>query len=362
MVVAFAVLVAQLPARRGEAVSAPPRPAPGKAVPGGTPVPAPRPAPPDPASVKANELGMMPILMYHRILAKRQAELDRTPEQLRRELVRLAREGYVPVTAAEFAAGRMDIPAGRHPVALTFDDGHPSHFRFGPDGQPAPGTAARVILDVAREYPGFRPVATFWVNREPFGLTDPAEQARAVQWLTRHGFEVANHTWSHPALNTLPRKKVVEQIDRTQRMIEDLGGGKPTTLALPYGIMPKRREWARRDFAGVFLAGASPSVSPFHRDYSPLGIQRIQSNGKKGDCRLYCSQAWLDWLRAHPEKRYTSDGNPEKISFPRGLLRYLDRERKNLANPYDMPGRSPTMGQSPGAPSTSPGVSGSPSD
>jgi hypothetical protein len=119
--------------------------------------PAPAPAPVDPAQVQANELGRIPVLMYHRIITTPVSVYDRTPDDFRAELERLARENYVPVTTAEMAAGRIDIPAGAHPVVLTFDDGDPTQITLGPDGKPAPNSAVRILLDVAAAHPGFRP-------------------------------------------------------------------------------------------------------------------------------------------------------------------------------------------------------------
>ena len=126
--------------------------------------------PPIPATVefarqvKANEAGLVPVLMYHRIVKKRLASIDRTPSQLRQELEKLAKNDYVPITAQEFVTGNIDIPAGKHPVVLTFDDGHSGHFALDADGMPAKDTAVGIIYQVARKYPGFRPVATFWVT------------------------------------------------------------------------------------------------------------------------------------------------------------------------------------------------------
>jgi len=57
------------------------------------------------ARVKANELGQIPVLMYHRIIDKPQTTDDRTPAQFRAELERLAKENYVPITAAELVTG-----------------------------------------------------------------------------------------------------------------------------------------------------------------------------------------------------------------------------------------------------------------
>ncbi|MET9069190.1 polysaccharide deacetylase family protein [Streptosporangium sandarakinum] len=291
-------------------------------------LPPPVPATPEFArQVGANEAGMVPVLMYHRIVAKRAASIDRTPAQLRKELERLAEDDYVPVTAREFVAGRMDIPAGKHPVVLTFDDGHSSHFALDDSGAPVKDSAVGVIYDVARRYPGFRPVATFWVNREPFGLRAEKDQKRAVDWLTSHGFEVANHTWRHPYLPAMPKKKIAEQLGRTERLLGRLGVGPSETLALPYGAMPRKRSVVQAGkwdgvayrFKGVFLAGAQPSESPFTKGYDWRAIQRIQSNGKKGECRRWCSQYWLEWLRDHPGRRYTADGDPAHISVPKGL-------------------------------------------
>ncbi|GAA3806850.1 polysaccharide deacetylase family protein [Sphaerisporangium flaviroseum] len=276
---------------------------------------------------RANEAGLVPVLMYHRIQKKRIASIDRTPSQLRRELQKLAESGYVPVTAAEFAAGAINIPAGTHPVVLSFDDGHPSHFALDSDGVPKKDTAVRIIYDVAREHPGFRPVATFWINRNPFGFIDKGLQASAVGWLVQHGFEVANHTYGHPDLYRLTSKEVAEAIVRGERLMKQLGAPASATFALPYGSRPKKRATAHDGkwdgtayhFDAVFLAGAEPAISPYAKAFDPYNVPRIQSNGKKGECRKWCSEYWLEWLRTHPGRRYTSDGDPSHVSIPRRL-------------------------------------------
>ncbi|MFI6319087.1 polysaccharide deacetylase family protein [Nonomuraea sp. NPDC050556] len=292
--------------------------------------------------VKANELGKVPVLMYHRILKKRLASIDRTPSQLRKELEQLAKQGYVPITAREFATGDIRVPAGKFPVVLTFDDGHQSHFALDADGMPKKDTAVDLIYRVAREYPTFRPVATFWINKRPFGLDDRDEQVKAVQWLTQHGFEVANHTWSHPDLRTLSKKKVREQLVRLERLLKKLGVGPAKTMALPFGSMPRSKKLARTgswdgtsyDFGGVFLAGAEPSLSPYAKKFDRGAIQRIQSNGKKGECRKWCSEYWLGWLNKHPGERYVSDGDPLRISIPQALRGNIAPKRASQVNAY----------------------------
>lgn len=245
-----------------------------------SPSPKPSAAPPKATAasarkVKANEAGLVPVIMYHRILPKRLASIDRTPAQLRKELERLAKDGYVPITAAELVARKIDIPAGAHPVVLTFDDGHPSHFALDKNGMPKNDTVVGIIFEVAAKFPTFRPAATFYVNHDPFGLRDREQQKQAVKWLLDHGFEVANHTYSHPDLRRLSNKKVAEQIVRQQRLLKKIGVPASTTFALPYGSMPRKRSKAhdgtwdgtRYRFDAVFLAGAEPTVSPYAKSF-----------------------------------------------------------------------------------------------
>lgn len=289
--------------------------------------------------VRANELGQVPVIMYHRIVTDPESPLDRTPEELRAELTRLAREGYVPITAAEFARGRIDVPAGRSPVVLTFDDGTPGHFALDERGEPRPDTAVGVLLEVARRHPGFRPVATFYVNSDPFQMGDRA--AEGLRWLADHGFEVGNHTWSHADLSALDKKGVQREIGRLEERIAALSGRRTTTLAYPFGAKPRRGSWARAkegeySFRGIFLAGWRPSVSPFHADFDADSIMRIQSAGKipDNDCRRYCSAAWLDWLRDNPQERYVSDGDPGTVSFPAGRAQDLAADYRRYGRAY----------------------------
>src|SRR5918999_3760772 len=286
-----------------------------------SPQPAPAPAPVDPAQVRANELGRIPVLMYHRIVAAPTSVFDRTPEDFRAELERLAREKYVPITTAELAAGKIDIPAGTHPVVLTFDDGDPTQITLGPDGTPAPGSAVRILLDVAAAHPGFRPVASIYVNAEPFG--GGAAGAATLRWLHDNRFEIGNHTFGHTNLRTASAEKARQDIARGDTAIRQaVPGYKPATLALPFGARPRDPELASRgpgyDYSGVLLVGANPAPSPFAEEFAPRAIPRIRSQGPDGSEAEFGSTVWLDKLAASPGTRYTSDGNPAVISYPTG--------------------------------------------
>jgi peptidoglycan/xylan/chitin deacetylase (PgdA/CDA1 family) len=279
-------------------------------------------AAPAAAAAKANELGQVPVLMYHRIIDKPELALDRSTKEFREELVRLAQEGYVPITAGEFVTGHINVPAGKHPVVLTFDDSTPSHFSLDPQGRPKPGTAVAIIQEVARQYPGFRPTATFYLNKELFQLA--GQEAAGLKWLQQNGFELGNHTLTHKDLSTLSKGEVQKEIAGIEDKVVSLTGTHTATLAYPFGSAPDKNAWAEKKdgsygFKGIFLAGWRPSLSPHDTDFDRLEIPRVRSEGKiaENDCKRYCSTAWLDELKAQPATRYTSDGDPGTITFPR---------------------------------------------
>jgi peptidoglycan/xylan/chitin deacetylase (PgdA/CDA1 family) len=274
-----------------------------------------------PADVGANELGVVPVLMYHRIVAKPSSVYDRTPADFRAELERLARTDYVPITTADFVSGKIDVPAGKHPVVLTFDDGDPSAFALGKDGQPAEGTAVRILQEVAAAHPGFRPVASFYVNADPFGGGSAGQEGLA--WLHEHGFEIGNHTYGHTNLSSASDSEARQDIARGDQAIRQaLPGYRPTTLALPFGAQSGTEGLVLRgtgyDYAGALLVGANPAPSPYSVDFDPEAVPRIRSQGADGEGAKYGSTVWLDELEADPGIRYTSDGDPEVISYPEG--------------------------------------------
>ncbi|GAU69196.1 polysaccharide deacetylase [Streptomyces sp. NBRC 110611] len=294
----------------------------------------------DPATVRADELGAVPVLMYHQLVTEPRSVYDRTPQDFRAELERLARERYVPVTARDFSGGKIDIPAGTHPVVLTFDDSTVSQFRLGPDGRPASDTAVGILLDVARKHPGFRPVATFFVNADPF--REPGGRT-SLDWLVKHGFEVGNHTLRHTALGTVDDAEVQEAIADNQRAITQAVPRSPVvSMALPHGSMPHSRQLAQEGAAdgvryrhqGVYLVGSNPAPSPFSTAFDPVAIPRIRSQEATGPDAPFTSAAWLDKLRDGTVRRYTSDGDPKKISFPGTETDRLAPAHRQAARPY----------------------------
>src|SRR5699024_10032465 len=87
-----------------------------------------------------SELGGMPIFMYHNIVTGPSLEghLYRTVDELYADLQWLYDNIFYLVGMNAVVRGHFEVPAGKHPVVLTFDDSSSMHFsfEFGPDGQP----------------------------------------------------------------------------------------------------------------------------------------------------------------------------------------------------------------------------------
>ncbi|WP_406236834.1 polysaccharide deacetylase family protein [Nocardia sp. NBC_01009] len=289
---------------------------------------------PDAAAVAANELGLVPVLMYHQLTPSPVSEYDQTAAEFRLELERLYREGYRPVTAVDYISGRIDLPAGTHPVVLTFDDSTISQVRFADDGTLAPDTALGILTEFAARNPDFTPRATFYVNNEPFG-SDP----RTLPWLAEHGYEIGAHTATHANLASLDVVGVQRELAENVRAIESAAPRNDVrTMALPLGIFPTDHalaaggNWDGTPYAfdAVMLVGAEPAPSPFST-IDPMGVPRIRSG--KGEV-AFDSAYWLDRLADHPDQRYTSDGDPTTVSFPKDLAGELSSLRSHRVNAY----------------------------
>jgi peptidoglycan/xylan/chitin deacetylase (PgdA/CDA1 family) len=282
-------------------------------------------------------------MMYHKLVAHPTSDYERTPADFVADLTYLEKNGFVPITAAEFVAGKIDIPAGKHPVVLTFDDGTVSQFQLGSNGKPKPGTAVALLQAFAAAHPDFPAIATFYVNKAPFG-THAGEQALA--YLSAHGDEVGVHTVDHPDLTSLTAAQVQQEIAGNLVMIDKaVPGIKVTTMALPFGDRPKDHALAETGssdgtsyhLAGVFAVGANPSHSPYNAAFDPFYIPRIRAenvaDAKPAD-KNYVSGYWLPHIVADPAELYTSDGDPSKISYPRTTTITLAPQWKAMAQPY----------------------------
>ncbi len=292
-------------------------------------------------TLKPNELGLVPVIMHHQIRPDRGGDYDQTPAEFRAELQRLWSEGYYPVRAIDLVTGHLDVPKGKTPVVLTFDDSTKEQFSYLPDGRINPETAIGIMLDFAATHPGFELAGTFYPNREPFAGVPEGPQM--LRWLAEHGFELGNHTKDHLPLNGMDAESVQRELVLGKRVITDaVSGAQVRTLSLPLGAMPDppslavSGRWGGGSYRheGIFLAGAEPAPSPFSTKWEPTAIPRIRTTHTWNGTRDFTTGYWLDLLERNLELRYVSDGDPRAITFPASLGSQLAPRYEARANPY----------------------------
>jgi peptidoglycan/xylan/chitin deacetylase (PgdA/CDA1 family) len=279
----------------------------------------------DPAEIKANELGLVPVMMFHRITPVVQGDYDTTPDAFRERLKTMFEAGYRPVRSIDLAKGQFTVAAGYTPAVMSFDDGYPDQFGIDDAGNVDPNTGIGIMLDVCKQFPDCPPAGSLNINKDPFGISDPAAQQRALQKLDSLGFEIANHTFNHDNLSQLSDAAVAEDLVKLQDLVHAaVPGAGVRTMALPFGVRPHNRALLRTGdyngedytFDGVLLVGANPSASPFSSTFDPQAIPRIRNATGRGDVD-YAATYWMKYFDAHPAQRYISAGNPGHVTAPK---------------------------------------------
>jgi len=291
------------------------------------------------AAIGANELGQILVLSYHDI-GEEEDEGTRTPENLAKDVDLLKAEGFYPIGVRDLASGNIDIPAGMSPVVLTFDDSTSGQYRILDDGTLDPDSAVGV-LQAAAEDDGWAPRATFYClidvaskDKELFG--QPDRQQEKLRNLADWGYEVGSHTISSLDLSEAAPAEVKQELAQSQSMLEDLigGGYAVTSLSVPGGKYPEDESiLSSGNYSGntykytsAVGLGDTASSSPFSTDFDAMHIPRIAVTGSA------LREAIAD-LKANPELRYISDGDPTTVSAPLKVADDLGGLRTDLGRP-----------------------------
>lgn len=280
---------------------------------------------------RPNELGKVPIIMYH-VIGEPESEWVRTPQNFRNDLERFYRLGYSLVPLQAYLSGKMDVPEGATPLVLTFDDSTVGQFRLIdgnythslgkedlPEGKmPDPDCAVGILLEFSREHPDFGHAATFFADfPAPFDVPDEVEEK--LNFLIACGMEVGNHTYNHKNLGDVSSDILRMEIGKQSNSVFKITGIKPLSLALPYGTYPKDKqvrkyllegefEGVSYENRGILLVGAEAALSPYHKVFDPTAIPRIRGSEEE-------MSKWLKYLD-DSGTRYISDGSLDTISFP----------------------------------------------
>ena len=271
----------------------------------------------------ANEMGKVMVLEYHRIGYPEQ-RFQRTPQNFRADLQRLYDGGYYPVNFIEMLNGLPDVPPGKKPVVLTFDDSDVSQFRIVSENTLDVDSAVGVLLNFHNKHPDdWPPRATFFVLGDDTGnhasvFGQPKWAKAKIQFLVDLGMEVGSHTVNHVDLSVASAERITWELAVSKHVIEQMAPSYTVqTMSVPYGEFPytidflKAGNWGEYDYtyAGNVAAWGGPSLSPFDPSFDPYRVSRLEITATSLD-------HWLTYFEQNPNEYYTSDGDPTRLTFP----------------------------------------------
>jgi peptidoglycan/xylan/chitin deacetylase (PgdA/CDA1 family) len=290
-------------------------------------------------AIGANEMGQVLVVMYH-LIDTTETEWTRTPDNFRKDIALLKSEGFYPVNVRDLASGNIDIPAGKSPVVITFDDSSPGQYRILDDGSLDPDSAVGILQEAVKAG-DWAPRASFFClldvvpkERELFG--QPDRQQEKLRNLVEWGYEIGSHTVTHLNLKTASIAEATKQLAQSQATLEGLigGGYSVTSLSIPFGEYPASDsliasgvyDGTKYAYTAGLALGTTPSASPFSTDFNALHIPRIRGSAD------YITTAIADFEK-NPALRYISDGDPTTISAPADLASKLGEPRADLGRP-----------------------------
>lgn len=275
-----------------------------------------------------NELGIVMVLEYH-LIGYPEDRWRRTPENFRKDLQMLYDNDFYPVSVHAIASGELNVPAGKTPFALTFDDSSAGQFRYiEKNGELVidPNCALGIMEDFKKKHKDFPITATFYVLpaiKPTLRLfAQPEYKKQKLEWLQKNGYEIGNHTWYHAQLSKLSDAEAQKHLAMFVKEIREfLPDYEVKSLALPLGMHAKNRaleeagefEGVKYKHESVMLVGSATSVSPYSKKFNRLGIQRVQAGEHTENPENFMKS------QIKHNTRFVSDGDPKTISAPETL-------------------------------------------
>jgi len=291
------------------------------------------------ASDKINELGKVPIMMYHGIVNKKSSETsytggnvdkdgyNRTAEAFREDLEFYYQNGYRMMRLSDYIDGKIDVEYGKSPIILTFDDGNENNLKV--TGLDENGnividenSAVGILESFKKKYPDYNITATFFVNGGLFN--QPEYNEKIINWLVDNGYDVGNHTQNHLDIKKSSSDQVNKEIVMVYDKLEEIIPGKYVNIiALPFGspyvkthdnfkyVLNSTYNNSTYETKAALRVGWDSEYSPFDKNFDPTFLKRCRAydnNGVEFDIEMVFSML--------ETSRYISDGNIDTIIIP----------------------------------------------
>ncbi len=295
-----------------------------------------------------NELGKVPIMMYHGIIDTEENKYtggnvdkdgyNRTSNAFRNDLEFYYNNGYRMIRLNDYVNGIIDVPLGLSPIIITFDDGNKNNFNVlgrNDDGslEIDPNCAVGILEEFKKKHPDITVTATFFVMEGLFNQKEYNEEI--LNWLVNHGYDVGNHTTTHPDFTTISTAKTQEVVGKMYQKLDKILKDKYVKIiALPFGspykithsnypyIIKGEYDGIPYETEAILRVGWEPEVSPFDTSFDKSFLKRCRAydnNGKEFDIQMV--------FKNLEKNRYISDGDKE-------LIVIKENDEKKLNNTY----------------------------
>lgn len=304
------------------------------------------------AQSKINELGNVPVMMYHGIHNKLNSETDytggnvdkdgyqRTSEAFRNDLETYYNQGYRMISLNDYVDGNINVEFGKSPIILTFDDGLENNIKVtGLDENGDiiidPNSAVGILEAFKKKYPDYHITATFFVNSSLFN--QPEYNDKILTWLIDNDYDIGNHSMTHPDFTKIDSSKTQVEIGKLYQLLDSkIPNRYVNIVALPFGSPYKKShnnfnyiikgsiDNYNYETKATLRVGWEADYSPFDINFNPLLIKRIRAydnNGQDFDIEMN--------LKLLNSKRYISDGDSSTIVIPKDVKGNLNNT-KNL--------------------------------
>ena len=282
-----------------------------------------------------DELGNVPIMMYHGIHNMKNSETpntggnvdvdgyNRTSEAFRQDLEFYYQNNYRMIRLIDYIHGKIDVELGKSPLILTFDDGKENNFKVlgKKDGKLEidPNCAVGILEEFKNKYKDFNVTATFFVNGGLFQQEEYDEDI--LNWLVENGYDVGNHTLTHPDFTKISAETTQKEVGTMYQTLDRILKDKYVhIIAMPFGS-PYRKDHPNFNLMlkgtyngqsyeteSMLRVGWESEVSPFNKEFDKTFLKRIRAYDHNGtECDIEMNFSILK------NNRYISDGDPNTV-------------------------------------------------
>lgn len=301
-----------------------------------------------------NELGNVPIMMYHGIHDKKNDETSyiggnvdkdgyqRTSEAFRNDLEFYYKNNYRMIRLDDYIDGKIDVELGKSPLILTFDDGLSNNIKVtGLDNKGNividPNCAVGILEEYKDKYPDFNITATFFVNAGLFNQKEYND--KILNWLIDNGYDIGNHTYSHVDFTTVDSNKTMKEVGSMYEILDSYINNKYVNIvALPFGspysinhdnieyILKGNYNSKSYETKAMLRVGWEAEYSPFSQDFNPKFLKRIRAYDNDGqDFDIEMNFKILE------NTKYISDGDIDTIVIKEEQLeKTLEKYREKV--------------------------------